>query len=749
MKSLQLANNHQIELIHEIEEKYPQDDKNPNVRLTYLLQNLITQFPEDALELLVRDTNEEIQSLGSIRNLVELLADKLLDQCQLQLVENVLKLAGQWHLPIESAVYYRLAKAYRQQRNSAKAREILYLLKNRDNSHSADVLRVLYRIAREQRQDLEAHSLLGQLVSVDPSLATADFAYRERRELARAEGAPVRIALLSSYTLESLVPYLDFECRSAGLVPEFYVGPFNQYMQEILRVSSGLYSFRPEIVFIAIAVEDLFPGLTGYPSVEELNATGAEIHERIRLILETLRERCEGITVLHEFVFMRNSPHGILDNKNPNGLARWIEDLNRTVEDYIRVQKRAYLLPLRQVLSWVGKKQTYDPKMQYMASMRLNGSALPEIARHSMRYVKPLKALTRKCVVLDLDGTLWGGIAGELGMEGIQLGPSVPGLEYLDFQEALLNLTRRGILLAINSKNNPDDVLPIIRHHPDMRLREEHFAAVRINWRNKVDNMRELADELNIGLNSLVFIDDNPHEREIIRQMLPEVLNVDLPMDPSWYRETLEAMSDFELLALTKEDEGRNAQYQAMQQRRVVRNAATSLDDYFHSLKITVEIGTANSKSIDRLVQMYNKTNQFNLTTRRYQASDMIRFLADSAYRIYTLNVQDRFGDHGLVGAAIIQQKADCWLIDSLLMSCRVMGLSVETAFLHKIYEDAAHHGIRTLIGEFIPTKQNQPVEAFYSSHGFSRVKESHSHQFWTLNISEATIERPNWIART
>lgn len=749
MESLKLANHHQIELINEIEQKYSNEAKVSGTRLAYLLENLICHSPESALELLARHTNHENHSLQRIHNLLPALADKLLSGCQMQLVENLLQVATEWHLPLDSRVYYRIAKAYRQHGESAKARALLYLLKNEDNCHSADVLRNLYEIAREQSQDSEAHALLGQLVSTDPSLATATFAFRERRNLAPQEGPPVRIALLSSYTLESLVPYLDFECRSAGLVPEFYVGPFNQYMQEVLQESSGLYCFRPEIIFIAVAVEDLFPAVKGYPLVEELNTAAAEIQERLRLIVDTLRERCDGIIVLHELVFTGHSPHGILDNKNPNGLARWIEDLNRALEDYVRIQKHAYLLPLRQVLGWIGKKQSYDPKMQYMASMRLNGSALPEIARHSMRYVKPLKGLTRKCVVLDLDGTLWGGIAGELGIEGIQLGPSIPGMEYLDFQEALLNLTRRGILLAVASKNNPDDVLPVIRNHPHMRLREEHFAAVRINWKNKVDNIRELADELNIGLNSLVFIDDNPHEREMIRQMLPEVLTVDLPTDPSRYRETLEAMSDFELLALTKEDEVRSAQYQAMHQRRAVRNAAASLEDYFQSLNISASIGIANLKHIDRLVQMHNKTNQFNLTTRRYQTADMTRFLADDAYQLYILNVRDRFGDHGLVGAAIIRANGNCWFIDSLLMSCRVMGLSVETALLHKIYEDAAHKGIETLVGEFIPTKQNQPVEDFYSRHGFSRMTEPERGQYWKLNVCGSKIERPSWITLT
>jgi FkbH-like protein len=327
----------------------------------------------------------------------------------------------------------------------------------------------------------------------------------------------------------------------------------------------------------------------------------------------------------------------------------------------------------------------------------------------------------------------------------VQLGPTAPGIEYLEFQEGLLNLTRRGILLAISSKNNPDDVLPIIRKHPYMRLREEHFAAVRINWRSKVENLPEIAQELNIGLDSLVFMDDNPHECEMMRQMLPEVLTVSLPSDPSRYRETLQEMSDFELLAITQEDETRSAQYQAMSHRRSVRAAAASLEDYLHSLDIHAIVEYAREMDVDRLVQMHNKTNQFNLTTRRYQAADITRFLAGGVYRVYTLHVQDRFGDHGFVGAAVIRSDNSRWHIDSLLMSCRVMGLGVETVLLHRIYEDAARMGITSLLGEFIPTKQNHPVKDLYEVHGFTAAPE-HGENYWQLKTSETTIARPNWI---
>jgi FkbH-like protein len=316
----------------------------------------------------------------------------------------------------------------------------------------------------------------------------------------------------------------------------------------------------------------------------------------------------------------------------------------------------------------------------------------------------------------------------------------------VDFQRALLGLTRRGILLAVCSKNNPEDALPVIRTHPHMVLREEQFAAMRINWSNKADNIREIAQELNIGLDSLVFIDDNPNERELIKQVLPEVMTVDLPKDPSLYRRMLEDMTDFDLLALTKEDETRVAQYQANAKRQAAKNTAASLDEYLHSLEIRVAIDLASRDALNRVVQLFNKTNQFNLTTKRYQAEDVIRFMESDEYRLYDLHVTDRFSDHGLVGIAVIRKQREEWHIDSLLMSCRVMGLGVETAFLERICSDAVRERAVRLIGEYVQTKKNQPVKEFYAQHGFSLLKDEGGRQEWTLLVAATPIKKPLWI---
>jgi FkbH-like protein len=607
-------------------------------------------------------------------------------------------------------------------------------------------IRALYQMAKQEARWQEAHIWLNRLVEADGSPGTVAFAFRERTRLPTDGGKAVRIALLSSYVLDNLVHHLDFECRKGGISPEFYVASFNQYSQDILNGESGLYRFTPDIIMMAIGLDDLVPELKDLPSVEVLERAAESVPAHMGKLVEELLKRSGALVVVHEFMSIYRSPLGILDNRSENGISGFILKLNQKLREAMCASNRTFLLPLSEVIGWVGQERSYDPKMHYLASMKVTHSALPHMAQYSMRYIKPLKGAGRKCIVLDLDGTLWGGIVGEAGIDGIRLGPVAPGVEYEEFQRALAALAKKGVILAVCSKNNREDVIPVLRTHKHMVLREEHFGAMRINWGNKADNIREIAHELNIGLDSMVFMDDNPVERELIRQMLPEVLTVEMPKDPSRYRLLLESMTDFDLLAMTREDAIRGMQYQAMAQRDAARTGANSLEDYLRSLDIHVEITLAESAQLARLVQLFNKTNQFNLTTKRYQAVDVDKFHHSQDCRLYALSVKDRFGDHGLVGTALVFLDGAVWRIDSLLMSCRVMGLSVETAFLERICRDAQADRASRLVGEFSPTRKNQPVKDFYSRHGFELEREEGEGQTWALTIAESPVYKPDWI---
>ena len=708
-------------------------------------ESLIEQEPEEAGKLVLDTRDEVLVAIPDCSGLFSRICHRLLTVDRGDLARKVWELSQTMRVRLQGSVEVELAKAMIRAGEKLCARALL-LGSQREDALSVERLLAVYDLEKLEGNVAGAHKILDRIAEADPSLSTIAHVYRERKKLPTLATREIRIAILSSYVLDPLLHYLDYQCQRVGIQPEFYIAPFNQYVQEIVQENSALHKFRPEITLLSIWLEDLFPGLGDAPSQVELEKAAEDILSKLEQLADQFQRCSQGLFLMTEFVLMHRGPYGILDNRLPQGIHAWVDNLNRRLAEVVLRHERTYLIPLREVLGRIGIEQVYSPKMYHMARMGLNARGLAELAQHVVRYVKPLKGLTKKCVVLDLDGTLWGGIVGELGVEGIHLGPSVPGEEYVEFQRALLNLTRRGILLAICSKNNMEDVLPVLRSHPHMVLREEHFAAMRVNWNNKGENIRELAEELNLGLDSLVFSDDNPNERELVRQVLPEVLTVTPPTDPSRYRAFLEALSDFELLSITQEDTKRVAQYQAIGKRQAIKNAAISIEDYLASLGLQVQIELAKADHITRIAQMCGKTNQFNLTTRRYQAADIERFVNSQEYVVYILRVRDRFVDHGIVGTAIISKQKTEWRIDELLMSCRVMGLTIEQSFMARLVRDARKDAAETIVGEFIPTKKNVPAREFYHKLGFQLAADIDGHQLWNLVLKEVAETVPSWI---
>jgi FkbH-like protein len=559
----------------------------------------------------------------------------------------------------------------------------------------------------------------------------------------------IKVALLSSFTIDPLAIYIDIKCRLDQLHPSIYVAPFNQYQQEILDENSRLYSFKPDLIILAVQAdvllnENFVSEFVKLPDIEQFQT---EIINRFQTILSTLTSRTDALVLVNNFIVPSFTPFGILDNKVNNGFRSFFQGLNQKLAELYRKSRQVYVVDLEGAASKHGKSRCLDPKLYYRGSFLFSESFLPVIADEYMGYIKALKNLTRKCIVLDLDNVLWGGIVGEDGIEGIKLGVDSPGNAYKDFQRVLLSYYNRGILLAINSKNNSEDAMKAINEHPHMLLREKHFAAIRINWQDKVQNMIELAKEINIGLDSMVFVDDNVREREEVKQALPEVLVVDLPSSPFLYRQTLENMNDFNVLSLTEEDKMRGEMYHARKKREELRESISSLEDFLKSLKIKTLIKRADKMSMPRIVRMVNKTNQFNLTTRRYTDAEITKIKeAKEKFSIYSLQVSDRLGDEGIVGVAIVRKEPNKWTLDSFLLSCRVIGRKVETAFLAKIVEDAKKQDISTLVGEYIPTQKNAPVKSFYANHGFKKLEQERDIHRWKLDLTKSKVDVPDWL---
>jgi FkbH-like protein len=378
--------------------------------------------------------------------------------------------------------------------------------------------------------------------------------------------------------------------------------------------------------------------------------------------------------------------------------------------------------------------------------MRLGRKGLDHLAELHARYIAALRTPRRKCLVLDLDNTLWGGVLGEDGPEGIVLGQEGVGLAYREFQLAALALARRGVVLAVASKNNASDVAEVLDNHPEMVLRRRDFACLEVHWSPKSESLPRIAEQLNLGLDSFVFWDDEPREREIVRSQHPAVWVPEVPADPSGYARALLGLPCFDVLNLTEEDRQRGEMYrQEAERKQWMQTTPANLDEFHQSLDMRVTLERADGYAVSRVAQLTQRTNQFNFTTRRYTEADIRAMLADASVSVYTLALEDRFGKLGVVGAAIVRRDAKEWQLDTFLMSCRALGRGAEEWFLAELCAEAAAAGAR-LHGSFIPSAKNAPARQFLTR--LNVALDANADGTCRFEIDSAHVTAPHWIAR-
>ena len=560
----------------------------------------------------------------------------------------------------------------------------------------------------------------------------------------------LKVALLSSCTIELLERPFSAALERRGFSPAFWTGGFGQYRQDILDARSPLYGFAPDIVALYLDGEDQFQELLANPFAMDAKARLEFASNRaaeIQSLVDTLAERLPRATILLNSASA--PPLSALTGLEYNsefGVQDAIGEYNRRLGSIARAGNNAIVVDTAALEAALGSSRWRDARMWYLARLRFSRQALESLADAYTAAICGRLGRIRKCIAVDLDNTLWGGIIGEDGFDGIRLGEDGIGRAFVEFQDELLNLYRKGILLAICSKNNPQDALDVIRRHPGMRLREEHFAAVRINWEDKASNLRALAEELNIGLDSFVFIDDNPVERTWVSQSAPEVLVPDWPTEPADYKRTLLSLAaqQFFKPSITAEDRKRGEAYKAQAARRTLESSGASVEDFYRALEMRARIGRADSFTIPRIAQLTQKTNQFNLTTRRYTEPDVRAASADASTEVFWLELNDRFGPSGIVGVLILKSRESGeWLIDTFLLSCRVMGRTVENAFLASVVQEV---GATRLVGEFRPTAKNTPVRDLYERLGFAHVRDDGEAKIWALDDAGARLDVPEWF---
>jgi FkbH-like protein len=568
------------------------------------------------------------------------------------------------------------------------------------------------------------------------------------KKIKPSEQKKVKIALLSSFTIKGIKEILSVKCYNLGIISEFYIGEYNQYSQEILDKNSGFYKFNPDIVILfidtmAILGEQYFlPYQTD--DKHRLESVNKKSKEIISLV-DKIKEKLSSKIIVHNLEVPSHSPLGILENKQEFGFIESVEKLNENLRDALKADSQAFVFDYNSFCSRAGNKGMMDYKMYYLGDMKISLDIMPELCDEYLAYIKPLMSLTKKCIVLDLDNTLWGGVLGEDGLEGIKLGPTPEGRPFLELQKYLLSLFNRGIILAINSKNNFDDVKEVFKKHPYMVLKEDNFAEMQINWNDKVTNIKAIAEELNIGTDSLVFIDDDKANREMVKEALPEVLVIDLPEDPALYPTTLMGINDFNTFSITDEDKNKGMMYSGQRKRKELEKTATDITEYLKGLEMVVTIEKANTFNIPRIAQLTQKTNQFNMTTKRYQEEDIKKFSKDKNFIVLSIKVEDKFGDNGITGAALVRKAKDQWEIDTFLLSCRVIGRKVEETLLAYIIGKAKKEKAKLLTGEFIPTKKNIPGKDFYKNNNFSFLRKEGEKEFWAYDLKKGYVQ-PKFI---
>jgi len=561
-----------------------------------------------------------------------------------------------------------------------------------------------------------------------------------------------RLFILRSFTLEPLVPLLRAAAFVGGIDLNVQVGDFNAYVQEILDPDSRLYRFAPHLAILAVQTRDVVPELwEGYPDLlsAEREALVTRIVDSFRNWVQVFRSRSKAHLIVQTVEMPVFPSQGILDNQGETGQVAAIQQINRELRRLASDHAGVYVLDYDALVARHGRTRWHDERKWLTMRMPIAANNLVHLTNEWLRFIHPLIGKVCKVLVTDLDNTLWSGVIGEEGMEGIKVGPEYPGAAYQSLQRVMLDLYQRGIILAICSKNNLSDAMEVLENHPGMLLRPQHFAALRINWNDKVQNLRGIAAELNIGTDALAFLDDNPVERERVRLELPEMTVIELPDDPMGYAQALRETLVLERLVLSTEDRERGRYYTEQRQRIDLECSVSSLEEFYRSLQQEVEIALVTPETLVRVAQLTQKTNQFNLTSWRYNEQQIAEMAASPEWDVYSVRVKDRFGDNGLVGVVITHDAGEVCEINTLLLSCRVIGRTVETAVLSFLVERTRARGKKQFQGWFVPTNKNTPAKEFYPAHKFHLLAEQDHGSLWSMDLDNHGFRCPEWIRLT
>lgn len=533
--------------------------------------------------------------------------------------------------------------------------------------------------------------------------------------------AKKRIAIIGDCATQQLATAIAGESVRRGYPLNVYDADYDQMAAQLLDPQSELYGFSPDYILLFACTEKLKLRFYDMLPSERVHFADREC-ERFCQYWQAVHANCSAQILMPDFPEQEDAVFGSFALREPRSFAYQLRRLNALLCERMASDAAIYPIALGAVRMQLGSEHFSDPRTWYLAKMAVQTDALPVFASRILDTILAVSGRIKKCIITDLDNTLWGGVIGDDGIDGIQLGELGDGPAFQALQQMLLEYRRRGILLAVCSKNNEDTAKEPFLRHPEMLLRLEDIAVFVANWENKADNIRKIRETLNLGMDSFVFLDDNPFERNLVREMLPEVTVPELPEDPALVPAFLESLHLFEPAGYSEEDAARTAQYQAEASRVQAQASFTNYEDYLVSLDMQAEILPFDSFHFPRIAQLTQRSNQFNLRTVRYTEQQIASLAADPAYLTRYMTLSDRYGEHGLISTVILKKLDDALFIDTWLMSCRVLRRGVEKCLFNAVVSLCRKAGCRYLIGEYLPTAKNKMVESFYADLGMESL---------------------------
>lgn len=552
------------------------------------------------------------------------------------------------------------------------------------------------------------------------------YSFKELKKASKTivKGKEIRLAVLGNCATQFFSTSIQGMGKLQGLNINVYDTDYNQIDAQLLDPQSEVYSFHPDEILVWLAADKLYEDFLDMALGERAQFAELTI-DKLKHYWDLIKANCGARILQPNFTEIDDKALGQYSCKVDTSFIYQIRKLNYLLEEKMASRTDVYPIDLLAVQLQEGQSKFYDAALYYNAKMTISLDSLPAVAKAVIDIIKAMEGRIKKCVILDLDNTLWGGVIGDDGMGGIQIGELGKGHAFQDFQRWLKQLKECGIILAVCSKNNEDTAKEPFERHEEMILRLSDISVFVANWNDKASNIRLIQETLNIGMDSIVFVDDNPFERNLVRNMIPEIEVPELPEDPALYLGYLQKCSYFDTVSYTGASADRTNQYQAEYERRQLQTSFNSIDEFLESLEMLGEVKAFTPEKYARIAQLTQRSNQFNLRTVRYTEDEIERIANDDKYLTIYYTLRDKFGDHGLVSVVILEKISDTEVfVDTWLMSCRVLKRGMEEFIVNGMIRTANEAGFQTVRAEYLQTAKNAMVKDIYKTMGFDEVGE-------------------------